>query len=39
MLIVQLGEKDDCFKEISGLRFALERPKGETESICRFCHD
>tara|TARA_Y200000002_G_scaffold347332_1_gene322473 strand:- start:158 stop:277 length:120 start_codon:yes stop_codon:yes gene_type:complete len=39
MFFVQSGEKNECFKEISGLRFALERPKGETESICRFCHD
>jgi hypothetical protein len=39
MFFVQLGEKDDCFKEISGLHFALERPKVESESIRRFCHD
>ncbi|CRY91752.1 hypothetical protein SynWH8103_01016 [Synechococcus sp. WH 8103] len=39
MFFVRSGEKNECFKENSGLRFALERPKGESESIRRFCHD
>jgi hypothetical protein len=39
MVLLHSGEKYECFKEISGLRFALERPKGKSESLRRFCYD
>tara|TARA_B000000565_G_C23669859_1_gene333756 strand:- start:241 stop:393 length:153 start_codon:yes stop_codon:yes gene_type:complete len=35
----QSEEKNECFKEISRLRYALERPKGESDSLRRFCHN
>ena len=35
----QSEEKNECFREISRLRYALERPKGESESIRRLRHN
>jgi len=31
MFFIQSGEKNECFKEVSSLRIALERPKGESD--------